>query len=104
MKAVFQISNFHVMSRMYESCENSSVFWLDDVPKKKIAVKKPEMRVTVTYRLPFHGFLNQVSAVWMLNWLVNSLSVICLVELLNKSHGCHLSLRRVVLDSGCKAN
>lgn len=23
------------MSRMYESCENSSVFWLDDVPKKK---------------------------------------------------------------------
>lgn len=91
---------------MYESCENSSVFWLDDAPKKKkkIAVKKPEMRVTVTYRLPFHGFLNQVSVVWMLNWLVNYLSVICSVELLNESHGCYLSLRRVVLDSGCKAN
>ena len=62
------------------------------------------------YRLPFHGFLNQVSVVWMLNWLVNYLSVICSVELLNKPQGCYLSLSlslslgRVVLDSGCKAN
>jgi len=60
--------------------------------KKKLAVKKPEMRVTVMYRLPFHGFLNQVSVVWMLNRLVNYLSVICSVELLNKPHGRYLSL------------
>lgn len=60
--------------------------------KKNIAVKKQEMRVIFMYRLPFHGFLNQVSVVWMLNWLVNYLSVICSVELLNKPHGCYLSL------------
>ena len=28
------------MSRMYESCENSSVFWLDDLPKKKISCQE----------------------------------------------------------------
>ena len=75
--------------------------WMMCQKKKNIAVKKQEMRVIFMYRLPFHGFLNQVSVVWMLNWLVNYLSVICSVELLNKPQGCYLSLSLSLSWEGC---